>query len=226
MRPVYINVGSTTAAAANDADVVEVTGAHVNGLLQIDTGVGNDNVYVNGFTRVVGDGLAIFTGAGKDTVEVKDSWLSGMNIQTYASLNETDADRVDIVDINIDTAPGVSMTLGLGGGSDVFVLDDVHFSYINIDAGAGDDTGTMRTVYADEVMARLGNGSDKLNMYGVVVDDMTALGGDDSGVDSLTTRSTFGANTNRFGTSNLSGWEWINGARLVRPRTVFMPVGV
>jgi hypothetical protein len=208
-RFVHINVGSNSASGASDDDMVSVWGADVEGLVQIDTGAGTDWVGVASST-IFGDGLQIGTGAGQDRVLVTLCDLDALAVQTYSSLTEADFDYLSIVSTDIVD----SLRARLGGGNDQFRLELVDVGNdIDIDAGAGNDTGLFERVTAvDEVMLQMGNGSDRLNLQRVTARHLNALGGNDSGIDTLTTRSGL-ANTNSFRTSTISGWEWIDGLR-------------
>jgi hypothetical protein len=209
---VHINVGSSTTP---DDDRVNVWGAEVNGLMQIDTGGGNDHVFVNDAT-VAGDGLMINTGAGVDNVAVEDSDLDALVIHTYDSLAETDGDDIDVQRTGAGT-----VRARLGGGNDQFLVRSVHADNFDIDAGSGADTGALEYIRAaDTVLARMGDGSDTLVIDHVTADDLRLLG--ESGLnDSLTRRG-----TNTFNTTTQTGWEWVDGMRRLQfGWDEYVPVG-
>lgn len=209
---VYINMGTTDPFDFGHVDQVEITGSDIQGLVQIETGWATDLVLVNG-TTIMGDGLLINTSSGSDTVEVVDCDLGGLAIQTYAGQgSEWHVDQVEIRYINVDIDPMTSVRVALGGGDDIFHLEDINAAYIDIDAGLDNDTGTLVDVGAvDEVMARMGDGNDSLVLRRVVTDRLTALGEGGTN-DRLTTRDGM-TNTNTYNTSTIIGWENINGTR-------------
>jgi hypothetical protein len=209
---VHINVGSSTTP---DDDRVNVWGAEVNGLMQIDTGAGNDRVFVNEAT-VAGDGLVINTGAGVDNVGVEDSDLDALVIHTYDSLAETDGDVIDVQRVVAGT-----VRARLGGGNDQFLIRSVDADNFDIDAGSGSDTGALEYIRAaDTVLTRMGDGSDTLVIDHVTADDLRLLG--EAGLnDSLTKRG-----TNTFNTTTQTGWEWVDGMRRLQfGWDEFIPVG-
>jgi hypothetical protein len=222
-REVHIMVDSWNGSTPDD-DVVNVYDVDMKGLMRIQTGAGNDHVHVESTrivgdsTRIAGDGLKIETGAGQDNVRVALwSELDGLDVQTYDSLAETDADEVHIQDTSI-TGTGETLRVRLGGGDDEFSLayvDVYNDNDIDIHAGAGNDTGSFSHVdVVDEVMIQMGTGSDNLDLQYSTARRLSALGGTtDSGIDSLTTRNRWGTDTNNFTTRVFDGWEWINGVR-------------
>jgi hypothetical protein len=216
-QEVHIDVGSATSAA--DEDDVMIWGAVSRGNTTINTGAGNDWVYVTGAaigTATNAGNLTINTGAGADGVDVESlgTFLRGsIDIQTYASLNETDADRVNVEDVSLAD----DLRIRLGGGDDDLRLNIVAaFDDIDIDAGAGNDKAKLEHVTAiDDLMARMGDGTDRFEIYYSTAADLVASGGGGMG-DMIFTRDLFGSmwrQTNSFGTKSLSDWEWIDGIR-------------
>jgi hypothetical protein len=200
-----------------DNDDVIIWGINTRGSMTVNTGDGDDWVYIA--DSMIGDGvgtdnLSIYTGAGADSVEIKDipSTLPGnIFIQTYASLAETDADVVWFEHVY---SRG-DMQILLGGGNDLFHMESsstLHDLYL--DAGAGDDTATIQNVVAvDLFMAQMGDGNDSLSIDYLWGDKFSFQGG--GGVDHLAkTANVFGHSLDQ------SGWEYING------RPVWIVTGV
>jgi hypothetical protein len=214
---VNIDVGSATSAA--DEDDVMIWGAVSRGNVTINTGAGNDWVYVTGAaigTPTSVGNLVINTGAGEDGVDVESlgSFLHGsIDIQTYASLSETDFDRVQVYDV----AMANDLRVRTGGGNDDLLFNVVSaYDDIDIDTGAGNDKAKFDHVNAlDDLMARMGDGTDRLEFWHSTAADLIADGGAGSG-DAIWTRDPFAfprLNTNSFGTKTLTNWEWVDGIR-------------
>ena len=194
-----------------DKDDVMIWGATIRGSLTINTGADNDWVYVANAT--IGDGLGldnvtINSGSGADSVELKNvpNWINGsIDIQTYSSLSETDADVAWLENVYANGNIGVRT----GGGNDLIHFDHVDtYHEMNLDAGTGDDTVELNYALAiDKFMANLGDGNDVLTINDLFVPatgQTKFFGG--NGVDRLT-------KTGVFPTSNVeqTDWEYING---------------
>ena len=174
-----------------DDDQLMGWGFYANGNVTVNTGVGNDWVFIG--NSYIGDGLGadnltINTGAGSDTASIKGTTLLGnLRIQTYANVNENDADMV-WMDSAFDSSFNLRPTyvtgetaIYTGGGADFLMLGDSNDSYFtdigfmtngNFQAylGAGDDT-------VDISAAKFGNGpnhwSNLLLYTGAGADDVT-----------------------------------------------------
>jgi hypothetical protein len=203
----YINFG--------EIDQVEITDSDIQGLVHIVGSRGDDRVFVNNST-IMGDGLVIHTGNGTDVVEVTDCLLSGLAIQTdqgyYGEESDAHNDRVEIRNLNVDQEPAGLVQVRLGAGADVFHLENVHAVDVEINAGGHNDIGTLIDVTAvDELMVRMGEGDDTLLLRRIQADHFAALG--EGGTrDQLDTRGALN-DRNVFNTSNISGWETIDGVR-------------
>jgi hypothetical protein len=216
-QEVNIDVGASTAVGNSDDDDVMIWGAVSRGNMNINTGAGEDWVYVTGAdigTMTNRASLTINSGAGADEVDVESlsNVLYGdLDIQTYATVTETDADLVNLEDV---TMTG-DLRIRLGGGDDNLLATIVSaYDDIDINTGAGKDTAKLDYVNAlDDLMARMGDGDDRLEIYHSTAADFIADG--EGGSDSIWTRSASGLPrfTNSFGTSTLSNWEWVNGVR-------------
>jgi hypothetical protein len=198
-----------------DKDNVMMWNANIRGSLTVNTGADNDWVFIANAKigdNVGTDNVTINTGAGADTVQLKNlpGTINGaIDVTTYSSLSETDADVAWFEHVY---ASGY-ITARTGGGNDIIHLDNVtSYRDINLDFGTGDDTGEIKQVLAvDNFFANLGDGNDKLainDLYGGT-GKTSILGG--AGYDSLTKTGTY------FPTRNVdqSGWEVINGIRLL-----------
>ncbi len=191
----------------------------VDGSMHIETGAGNDEVYMEG-TSVgsefgAGD-LIIRTDAGADKVTVDFSSvpyaygyyipevIGNVEIQTYGSLAETDVDEV-----RIPVAQVVgNLSVRLGGGNDIFELMGGNTQNLFIDAGDGADTGSFGGFIEHEATVLMGAGDDYLTLGHVNADILTLNG--DGGGDWL-------RKTQPLAVDHLfeTGWEWINGKRVL-----------
>ena len=186
-----------------NSSVIPAEGLVITGPMLVDMGAGNDVVYMRSIVSVgAGSTLTIRTGAGQDTVNLLNSHdIGAVDIQTYDSLSETDADNVYINDVYFHN----NLNVRLGGGNDnLTIAQSYAFGNISLDAGAGADTMTLDTVTAiDQFMANLGDGNDSLTLGLIWAHDLILLGG--NGYDRLTTSSTPNA-----GSIFEIGWEWSN----------------
>jgi hypothetical protein len=205
---VHIDVGAATATGNSDNDAVMIWGAVTRGSMHIDTGAGDDWVFIT--DAAIGDpthpaDLVIRTGAGVDGVDVESlgSVVYGtVDIQTYASLKETDMDRVHVA----DTTMTGDLLIRTGGGDDDIWLNIANaYDDIEIDAGAGHDDAKLEYVTAlDDLMARMGDGFDELELNNVSAVDASFLG--ESGHDDIRK-----SGKNTFGSTVETSWEWVNG---------------
>ncbi|MBA4105491.1 MAG: hypothetical protein C0485_07010 [Pirellula sp.] len=174
-----------------DNDQVFGWGFNARGAVSVNTGVGNDWVFIS--NALIGDGLGadnltINTGAGADTASIKGTTLLGnLRIQTYANVNENDADTVwmdSALDSSFNVRPTYvtgDVSVYTGGGNDFFMLgdsSDPYFTglgfmtngYFQAYLGAGDDI-------VDVSAAKFGNGpehwSNLLLYTGAGADDVT-----------------------------------------------------
>ena len=161
-QSVVLNVGTTSATKkVSDNDRIIVNSLRTFGSLTVDTGIGNDWVFLSNAT--IGDGWArdvvsINTGAGADTVTMKnDTRVNGsVDIQTYAALSETD---VDSVYFDTNTVVEGSINVRTGGDDDNFLVTNDSQSFI---AWGGVTTNGSLTV-------DMGAGNDKVYARGVKV---------------------------------------------------------
>jgi hypothetical protein len=174
-----------------DNDQVFGWGFNARGAVSVNTGVGNDWVFIG--NSFIGDGagvdnLTINTGAGADTASIKGTTLLGhLRIQTYANVNENDADTVwmdSALDSSFNVRPTYvtgDVSVYTGAGADFLMLGDSTDPYFtgigfmtnsNFQAylGAGDDV-------VDISGAKFGNGpshwSNLLLYTGTGADDVT-----------------------------------------------------
>lgn len=192
-----------------DRDVVLFT-ANTRGSVKINTGEGNDWVFVSDSN--IGDAydnsqnLLINTGAGADTVQVESNHgvmqiQGSVEIVTYASVLETDADLVWVERVQVLN----DIRVRTGGGADqIFMYGSFVNHLLDFDAGAGNDQMTLENLtVVDRLMAQLGGGDDSLTTKGLGTDFLTLAGG--GGNDSLTKSA-----DEHIGQRQESGWEWIN----------------
>jgi len=163
-------------------------GLTCTGTLTVDTGAGADTVSMSSVCISINasDKLSIRTGAGADTVTLSHCLdagaLSNVEIVTYDSLAENDADRVTITGVYV----GKSLNIWLGGGNDVFTLMGGSYSGNNIyvDAGAGNDRGSVNGLAAvNDITLKMGDGDDFLsvdNVYHAHQLNMLGDGGSDT----------------------------------------------
>jgi hypothetical protein len=226
--PLVVSRGATAANAGGpvakplgfpDKDNVMIWDANIRGSLTINTGADDDWVYIA--NAKIGDGvgidnITINTGAGADTAELKNlhGQINGaIDIQTFSSLNENDADCAWLENV---TALG-NIGVRTGGGQDLIHLDHVtSFKDINLDAGVGDDAIEINyAVAVDNFFANLGDGNDNIAINDLyVINKATKIDGG-AGSDSIT-------KTGAFPTSQVTqtSFEWVNG----RPVLVISPV--
>jgi hypothetical protein len=173
-----------------DADQVFMWTGLSRNTVNIATGAGNDWVFVGKAT--IGDGLGvdnlvINTGAGADQVTLMGATVRGnLDIQTYSSLSETDADVV-YFDAAVGTTPTFvsgNINVRTGGGNDmVFSTDpgDADYSVfwlgvqslgsMSLDTGAGDDLAGLRNMrVGGNFVMFAGAGADTLDMRLTVLD--------------------------------------------------------
>jgi hypothetical protein len=222
---VFINMGTDGYDYLGDLDQVEITGSDIQGLVHIEGSRGDDRIYVNN-TTIMGDGLMINTGNGTDVVEVTDCVLSGLAIQTdqgyYGEESDAHNDRVEIRNLNVDQEPVGLVKVRMGAGADVFHLENVNAVNVDINAGGHNDIGTLIDVAAvDELMVRMGEGDDTLVLRRIQADHFAALG-EDGTRDQLDTRGSLD-DRNIFNTSDITGWETIDGVRRVLLTRETMP---
>jgi hypothetical protein len=191
-----VKATATTALNIPDNDFVMVWGVHTLGDMTINTGVGDDNIAVQ--NSVIGDGatahdLIINSGAGSDLVNLSSLIVRrNVDIQTYSSLTETDADAVIFNQGgNAPLTIGGSVNVRTGGGNDhIFVTDPtiddslvhsvglVSHGSMTFDTGAGDDGAYLRNLWSDsDISINMGAGADTLNLRQTPVGILTAAGG-------------------------------------------------
>jgi hypothetical protein len=187
-----------------DDDHVAIWKGRINGSVNVQTGRGADYALVQ---NIAAQNVNVNTGSGGDEVKLNilPMGLNSIEIQTYASLAETDR---DVVTVQHATMHG-GMNVRLGGGNDEFYINNIlsFWGSVGVDAGAGDDYGVMAGIQArDEILARLGDGNDYLS-----TDNMRAFGvsllGDAGGNDRLYKT----ANVTAASTFTQTGWEYVNG---------------
>jgi hypothetical protein len=168
-----------------DDDNLMMFGANIKGSLVVNTGDGNDWVYLG---KVTVGNTTINTGAGHDSVEFAGAHIRGnLDIQTYSSINETDADEVYFhpdADLIGPTLIDGNATIRMGGGDDGFYstdpnVPDSNFTHLGVhtlgslgvDTGAGNDTAFLRNIRVDTNFSlNMGAGADTLDMRQTKID--------------------------------------------------------
>jgi len=190
-----------------DVDTVDINGLTTTGAVQISTGAGVDNVFVQ--NSKIGDGigqddLTINTGAGIDYVKVGsfDNYQEikgSLRITTFASASENEIDRVEV---------------------DLTTVRD----YVQVTTGAGDDVVSMTAVTAgQQAVIQTMDGNDTVNLRDcTAIDHFYLLLG--AGDDTLNTHLYVDAGTgydrlNHYydgpvGNTTYVGFEEINGVKL------------
>ena len=170
MNAVSLNM-TLTGAGSSDVDTVDIQGLKTKGAVNIITGDGVDNVFVQNTN--IGDGvnaddLNIYTGTGSDFVQVGNTtaWQSikgNLTISTRDSYLENDVDRV-VVDL---TTVDKWIAVDLGGGSDTLdMLAVTSAESLSIAAYGGDDVVRLREVEVwGGIFANMGEGNDTLDLH-------------------------------------------------------------
>ena len=205
-------------------------GLRTGGSVFVDTGAGADTLFIR--AAHIGDGigednLVLHTGAGADVVTYDATGYYDFNgvyripdvegnleIQTYSSITEADADQVRIPLSQVLEDVRVRM----GAGDDYFELlggnvgDDLDFM-----ADAGNDTAYIQGYIYDDLMARMGEGNDNLTLGNVWADAMVLMG--ENGSDHLRKTGV----VNQYNSLVQNGWEYLNG-RPIWWWDIFQPI--
>jgi hypothetical protein len=199
-----------------DNDVVVLERFHTTGDLSINTGVGDDLATIKnariGEAGLTTANVAINTGAGADFVNVFSNigttFITGtLDVQTFSSVGESNPDAVFIESVGVQR----DLHVRTGGGNDSITMTNVGVSHnLDFDAGAGADSASLDGISAvDSLMAKLGEGDDMLTTSNLFTKNLTLDGG--AGFDRLTKKpDPFFA-----GTRTQTGWEYINGLRVL-----------
>jgi hypothetical protein len=160
-------------------------GGAMKGALTVNTGEGADWVFLGDVS--VGS-ATINTGSSHDEVELAGAHIRGnLDIQTFASLSETDADVVYFDTDSHYTKPTLvdgSANIRTGGGDDSFFSTDPNVPDTNvfllglhthgsltIDAGAGNDYAYLRNIRVDgNFSMNMGAGADTMDMRQTPID--------------------------------------------------------
>ncbi len=189
--------------------MLPAVGINAAGNLLVDTGAGNDTVFMRTIAMIgpYQNTLTIHTGAGADTVNLYNSHqLRSVEIQTYDSLSENDADVVNINDVYCLIDGGLVVRLG-GGDDQLNLTGTVAFGNILLDAGAGNDTATLLGSSAyHSFFVNMGAGNDTLTLDSIHAFSLDLFGGD--GFDRLnTTDNVFAANLTEYGWESFNHWR-------------------
>lgn len=214
VNTVNINTSATT-AGVSDVDMVDIQGLRTKGAVQIDTGDGVDNVFIQNSN--IGDGVGfddvtIRTGRGADYVQIgnKSSWQEfkgALTINTRDNYLEEDVDRA-VVDL---TVVHKWITVDMGGGNDTLdMLAVTGAQGMSLAMYGGNDTVRLREVQLwDSLFANLGEGNDTLDLNYVRAHNQMYLDGA-GGTDTLTkSADSYAPNT------TTANWETINGRRVL-----------
>jgi hypothetical protein len=205
-------VAQPTTFPGPDNDVVVLERFHTTGDVSINTGIGNDIATIKnariGEAGQTTANVSINTGAGTDDVRVfsniDTTLITGtLDVQTFSSLGESDADAVLIGSVGVQR----DLHVRTGGGNDSITMTNVGVSHsLDFDAGAGADSASLDGVSAtDALFAKLGDGDDLLSTSNLFSNNLTLDGG--GGFDRLTKKS----DPFFTGHRTQTGWETING---------------
>lgn len=217
-KPGDLQLGTVFPLNPPDVDDVHVGSVRTLGSMTINTGPGEDQVFMGNFQ--IGKsflGLPVFTkgnltintGAGEDNVflqsttgEPQSKVTGAITIQTFKSAGETSAGDVFLTGIS---ARG-PITVRTGAGVDNVHMDDTSTrKKIDINTGGGDDTATLINVSTvDGLFAKMGSGNDTVSVDGVA-GKMTLRG--EADIDHLFTSNILP------GQLTQSGFEFINNRR-------------
>lgn len=203
--PMVKTAGGSTPLLPVDNDNLIMWGANITGNLTVNTGAGDDWVFIS--NTPIGGNVSINTGSGADTAQLQDmpGLIGGsIDIQLYSSLGEKDADCAWLDHVYANG----NINVRAGDGADIIHLDNVtSYKDFNLDAGAGNDSLSVNDVCAvDDFFASLGDGNDAATINDLyVIHNKTQIDGG-AGVDSIT-------KTGSFPTTHVtqSNFEWVNG---------------
>lgn len=208
-RNVFIDVGADQ-SSARDHDTVNIESLNYTGVFTIETGPGEDDVYLSG-VHCNRDALGfkylwINTGDGPDKVTIASSFYLApfVFITTYGSAADPAIDEV-----TVDSVLADYMWVNLGGGNDVAVLRDVDSESVLVNAGQNDDDVAFSYCSIRSITAKMEAGNDDLLLFEVGVDKLQAHGGD--GTDWLDRDE---LRVSQGGSSTKSGWEYYEGRRV------------
>jgi hypothetical protein len=181
----YVIGGTTTTYSAPDADQVFIWGAYTRGAMNITTGADHDWVSIGPVT--IGTDLVINSGAGADEVDLKGALICrNLDLQTYSSLAENDADVV-FIDAQVNGLnPSLTRTttvngyanIRMGGGNDILDCTDPNYTdaqvtwlgfntlgALTVDMGTGNDSAFLRSFQVGgDSGIYTGAGADTVNM--------------------------------------------------------------
>lgn len=211
-------VGMDRAIGAS-ADTVTLAGLKTIGRVNIQTGDGQDNVFVrnsilgDGLKDALGnvDGLDVNTGAGADLVEVGAVGgpfvviKGNLIVNTFKSVTEEDFDLVRVKQTVVHKA----IFLDTGGGNDQINMGLVSAGTdIVLVAGEGNDGAALQEVSAtNSFFIGMATGNDNLDMTFLSANVLSVDGG--TGFDRLEHHIDAHNPHTQF-----SGWEVVNGLQL------------
>jgi hypothetical protein len=201
-----------------DNDIVSLQNVRTQGYTEIYMGVGNDQYSMtNGIIGQAGENFFLNTGAGADTVDIDlSAFHAHLTVYTYSSLNETDADTV-----NMEWAAAArNVQVYTGGGADTFNMAEAFAGEdIQLDSGAGNDTLHLNSLRAiDDVFAQLGAGDDKAIVQYLRADEASFDGG--AGIDRFD--KFYDGPLRKL---NLTNFEYINGKKVFTKSPYAVPQG-
>ena len=180
--------------AGNDSVFVDKLFA---GIGKIETGLGNDLVEVLNAKASI---LEIETGDGDDVVRIgSPSVLTNVSVSNFKIGTGLGNDQVQVQNSNLNTTP---MKIELGSGNDKAVVSKVRGSAaVVVSGGFGTDSVVFDDSTCREIEVELGDGNgDDLRLTGVK-SLKTKLSGGLGGADKLTRTGT------QLGTLKISGFE-------------------
>ena len=191
--------GVVDAFTPQDSDQVLLWGANTLGSMSIKTGDKNDWAFLGQVK--VGDGvgvdnLTINTGSAGDQVTLRGTTVTGnLDIQTYASLAEFDADGV-YIDSTVNPAnPSQNIPTLVNGGTDIRMGGGVDSLFVT--DPAKNDANVFWTVFQTHgwVSVDTGDGNDTVLVRNSKIGEATY---DDVNLDNLVINTGAGADTARL----------------------------
>lgn len=130
-----------------------------SGNLNIAMGGGNDSVTIgwNGLPASRLNSIIVNMGAGSDTVEVKNTFVTGAN---FSSFNLGEEHQNDADNINVMQSSFRALAIGTGGGDDRVDVSTCNVTKAIISTGGGHDVAVLQRNAFAELAVSLGEGND------------------------------------------------------------------
>lgn len=191
-------ISSATISAGTGDDSVNYTAYGKEAML--DGGAGNDTIYATSVGH-----KAIYGGDGNDSI----TFALQNDVVTDAINGGAGNDTVTVVPLNFSNGEGIwqdKLIVGLGDGDDLFKIQGVSMTSLNLDAGAGNDTVDLdSSLRITDATVIGGEGNDSINASGGVNAYVDAGNGNDTiNADSKGHDALYGGAGNDYITFNLA----------------------